>query len=176
MLIKGIINTLVRLIPISLYMGSIMSTFVFDNKRALIILFGFLFIEIMSFGYNSFNKSISSANCALVRSESQSIALPAPIPLSVGFFVSFLISDMMDTNNFKPLKFFLLVIIFLITIWSRINVGCHNIIESIIAALIGITLGVAYYKLVKKQYQEDNVSSNPDVSSEESKIYQLLNM
>ena len=33
MLIKGIINTLVRLIPLSLYMGSIMSNLLFDNKK-----------------------------------------------------------------------------------------------------------------------------------------------
>jgi hypothetical protein len=176
MLIKGIINTLVRLIPLSLYMGSIMSSFIFDNKRAVVILFGFLFVEIMSFGYNSFNKSISSANCALVRSESQNLALPAPIPLSVGFFVSFIITDMMDTNNFKPIKFYLLIMLLFITIWSRINVGCHNIIESIIAGLIGVTLGMAYYKLVKDKYQEDDSKSSDNVSIEESKIYQLLNM
>ena len=154
MLIKGSINTLVRIIPLSLYMGSIMSTFIFDNKKALIILLGFIFIELMSFGYNSFNKSITSPNCAMVRSENQNLALPAPIPLSVGFFVSFIITDMIDTKNFKPLKFYLLIMLLLITVWSRINVGCHSIIESIIASLIGVTLGMAYSKLIKDKYQE----------------------
>ena len=175
-LFKGIVNTLVRLVPLSLYMGSIMSSLIFDNKKALLLLFGFIFIELMSFGYNSFNASVTFPNCAMIRSENQNIALPAPIPLSVGFFVSFFISDMIDNKQFKPVKFYLLIILLLITVWSRINVGCHNIVESIMGALIGITLGIGYYKLIKDKYTEgDDLKSN-DISPDENKIFQLLNM
>jgi len=175
-LFKGIINTLVRLIPLSLYMGSIMSSLIFDNKKAIFLLFGFLFIEFMSFGYNSFSKSVTTPNCAMIRSENLNLALPAPIPLSVGFFVAFFVSDMMETKNFKPIKFYLLIILLLITVWSRINVGCHNVVESIMGALIGITLGIGYYKLIKDRYNEDDDFKSDNISPDESKIFQLLNM
>ena len=176
-LFKGITNTLVRLLPISIYMGSIMSSLIFDNKRANILLIGFILIELIGFGYNSFGKVVSSPNCALIRSENYNFALPAPIPLSLGFFVSFLVSDMMATNQFNPSKFYILLMLLLLSVWSRINVGCHTIIESIFAAIVGVLLGVGYYNLVKDQYKDADYDNIPkDVSDEDSKIYQLLSI
>ena len=83
-------------------------------------------------------------------------------------------------EDFRPNKFFLLIVMVLIATWSRINIGCHTIVESGMAALIGLFLGFTYFNLVKDIYKEakyeSQSSSEGDVSNEENKIYQLLNL
>ena len=47
-------------------------------------------------------------------------------------------------------------------------VGCHTIIESIFAAIVGVLLGVGYYNLVKDQYKDADYDNIPkDVSDEQ---------
>ena len=175
---KGIINTIVRLVPISLYMGTSMSFLLYNNKRASILLLGFFFIEIIGFVF-SYN-SRTNPQCGLFRSPSGTTNLPAPVPTVVGFFASFLIAEMYAEEDFRPNKFFLLIVMVLIATWSRINIGCHTIVESGMAALIGLFLGFTYFNLVKDIYKEakykSQSSSEGDVSNEENKIYQLLNL
>ena len=135
---KGIINTIVRLIPISLYMGTSMSFLLYNNKPASILLIGFFFIEIIGFVF-SYN-SKPNPQCGLFRSPSGTTNLPAPVPTVVGFFAAFLIAEMYAEENFRPNKFFLLITLVLISTWSRVNIGCHTVVESGMAALIGLFL------------------------------------
>ena len=175
---KGIINTLVRLIPISLYMGTSLSFLLYNNKRASILLIGFFCLEIIGFVF-SYN-SKPNIQCGLFRSPSGTTNLPAPVPTVVGFFASFFIGEMYAEENFRPNKFFILISLVFISTWSRINIGCHTIVESGMAALIGLFLGFTYFNLVKDIYKEAKYESQPsiegDISNEENKIYQLLNL
>ena len=175
---KGIINTIVRLIPISLYMGTSMSFLLYNNKPASILLIGFFFIEIIGFVF-SYN-SKPNPQCGLFRSPSGTTNLPAPVPTVVGFFAAFLIAEMYAEENFRPNKFFLLITLVLISTWSRVNIGCHTVVESGMAALIGLFLGFTYFNLVKDIYKEakfeSQYRSDGDISNEENKIYQLLNL
>ena len=177
---KGILNTLVRLIPLSLYMGTIMSSLMYDNKKAGLLLLGFVLLEFISGGflYINSNNMINNIQCGLVKSsEGSSFNLPAPVPTSVGFFVGFMISEMFLTDEFKPTKFYFLIMLLLVSIWSRINVGCHSLIESCMAGLIGLFIGIAYLNLFKESYIEASYESLPkDISEKENKIYQLLNL
>lgn len=176
---KGILNTLVRLTPLSLYMGSIMSSLMYDNKRAGLLLLGFFLMELISGSYFMISKATNiNPQCGLIKSSGgSSFNLPAPVPTSVGFFVGFMISEMFLTDAFKPTKFYFLIMLLLVSIWSRINVGCHSLIESCMAGLIGLFMGVGYLNLIKDSYIEAPYEKLPnDISSEENKIYQLLNL
>ena len=159
-LIKGSLNTIVRMSPVALYMGCIVSGLVFNNNKANYIMMGFFLVEMISFGYFYANNSVTNPQCALFRSADKVFVMPAPIPTAIGYFVGFQIADMFERNNFEPGKFYSSFIFLLVVIWSRINVGCHSIIESMFAAIIGLIFGVGYFYLIKDFYLRAREGSN----------------
>lgn len=165
-IIKGCINTITRLSPVALYMGCIVSGIVFNNYKANYILLGFFLVEMISFGYYYANNSVTNPNCALFKSGEKVFVMPAPIPTAIGYFVGFQIADMFERHEFEPGKFYSSIIFLLMVIWSRINVGCHSIIESMFSAVIGLIFGVGYFYLVKDKYMiaktgDENQENNP---------------
>ncbi len=158
-IIKGGINTITRLSPISLYMGCIVSGIVFNNNKANFVLLGFVLVELISFGYIYINNSITNPQCALFKSADKHFGMPAPIPTSVGYFVGFQIAAMFEGNNFNPGKFYSSIIFLLVIVWSRINVGCHSIVESAFSAVIGLIFGVGYFYLIKDFYLKASETS-----------------
>jgi glycopeptide antibiotics resistance protein len=58
-------------------------------------------------------------------------------------------------NKFNAMKFFVMSILLLTTIYSRINVGCKTLLDAIYCALIGLLSGVVYYSLIKDYYKAD---------------------
>ena len=167
-ILKGILNTVTRVSPIALYMGCVVSGLVFEDQKALILLGGFFLVEMISFFYNM-NTPLNT-RCALFKSGEKHFSMPGPIPTVIGFFAGFLICEMFEKEKFNPLRFFTLGIFLLIVIWSRINVGCHTIIESLFAGIIGIVIGVAYYYLVKESYSNSkNSLNNEDNDDNENK-------
>jgi hypothetical protein len=154
--IKIFINTVVRIIPVGLYAGSAMSGIVFNDFRGLLLFGGFLANELIGLGYKMVLKGVSNPQCALLYSEQGTpFVLPSPISQTVGFFCGFFYMDMYYNNTFNAFKFFILTILLLITMYSRINVGCKTLLDAIYCALIGMLTGVIYYSLVKDYYKAD---------------------
>jgi len=154
--LKMFINTLVRLIPLGLYAGSAMSGSVFQDFRGILLFCGFVGNEIIALGYKMVLRGTTNPQCALTYSEGGTpFVLPSPISQTVGMFAGFFFMDMYYNNTFNPMKFFLLTSLLLITIYSRINVGCKTMLDAIYCALIGLLIGVIYYNLVKDYYKAD---------------------
>lgn len=154
--IKVCINTLVRLEPIALYTGSMMSGVIFNDFRGLLLFMGFIGNELIGLGYKMVLRGVSNPQCALLYSESGTpFVLPSPISQTVGFFAGFIFMDMYYNNTFNPMKFFFLSIILIITIYSRINVGCKTLLDAIYCSLIGLLSGVIYYSIIKDYYKAD---------------------
>ena len=177
-LIKGILNTIVRLIPVGFYMGSIMCNLLFDNKQANVLLFGFILVEGISYAYKMISNAVNVPQCSIVKSDTNFLTLPAPIPTSVGFLVSFLISDMYGRNKVSPTKMYILLLLLILTMWSRVNVGCHSIIETLMAGIIGFILGIGYYSIVKDYYngiEYENLKPD-DISDRDSQIFKLIDL
>lgn len=157
--IKIFLNTCVRLIPLGLYTGSAMSGTVFQDFRGLLLFFGFLGNELISLGYRMILRGVVNPQCALTySSEGIPFVLPSPITQTVGFFVGFFYMDMYYNSTFTPFKFFLLSMMLLITIYSRVNIGCKTLLDSIYCALVGLLIGVIYYNLVQPYYQANYLS------------------
>lgn len=177
-LFKGILNTIVRLLPVAIYMGGIMSNLLFDNKKANVLLFGFVLVEGISYAYKIISNAVDSPQCSIVKSDMNFLTLPAPIPTTVGFLVSFLISDMYNKNNVNPVKLYILLLLFIVTIWSRVNIGCHSIIDSAMGGIIGLIMGFGYYNVVKDYYNSiDYANLKPDnVSDKDAKIFKLIDL
>jgi hypothetical protein len=157
---KIFINTLVRLEPVGLYTGSLMAGVVFNDFRGLLLFLGFLGNELIGLGYKMVLRGVSNPQCALMYSESGTpFVLPSPITQTVGFFAGFFFMDMYYNNTFNPMKFFALTIIIMITIYSRINVGCKTLLDAIYCSLIGLLTGVVYYSIIKDYYKADYLNA-----------------
>jgi hypothetical protein len=154
--IKIFINTFVRITPVGLYAGSAMAGVIFSDFRGLILFGGFLANELIGLGYKMVLRGVSNPQCALLYSETGTpFVLPSPISQTVGFFLGFFFMDMYYNNTFNPMKFFLLSILQLVTIYSRINVGCKTLLDAVYCSLIGMLTGVIYYSLIKEIYKAD---------------------
>ena len=169
--IKIFTNTLVRIIPIGLYAGSAMSGVVFQDFRGLLLFIGFLGNELISLGYRMILRGVVNPQCALTySSEGSPFVLPSPITQTVGFFLGFFFMEMYFNDTFSPMKFFFLSAILLITIYSRINIGCKTLLDAIYCALVGLLMGVIYYNLIKDYYkadylEEDITEINKDINN-----------
>jgi hypothetical protein len=159
-IIKIFINTLVRLIPVGLYSGSAMSAVVFSDVRAALLFIGFIGNELISLGYRMILRGIVNPQCALLYSaDSDPFVLPSPITQTTGFFLGFFFMDMYYQNAFNSFKFFAIMFLQVVTIYSRINVGCKSLLDAIYCSFIGILIGVVYYSLIKDYYKADFLNS-----------------
>jgi hypothetical protein len=149
----GILNTLVRLLPVALYTGTIISNIVFDDFRANLLFIGFLINELISFAYKFTLKGTDKAECALLADPSNYYVLPSSITQTVGFFFGFILADTYFNNSYKSLKFIVLIIVLALTVFSRINVGCETTMNALIFACIGTAIGVVYYYLIRDYYK-----------------------
>jgi len=153
---KAIINTVVRLMPIGLYTGSAMNAVVMNDFRGVILFMGFLFNELISLGYRMFIKGAYNPHCALLMTnQGTPFVLPSPITQTVGFFFAFFMMDMYYQDQFLPLRFFVFLAILILTIYSRINVGCKSLMDAMMCSIVGLLLGVGYYEIVKYYYRSD---------------------
>lgn len=163
----ALINTLVRLVPIGLYTGSAMNSLVMNDFRGTLLLFGFFFNEMLSLSYRMFLKGSYNPNCALLMdNEGMPFVLPSPICQTVAFFFSFSMMDMYYRDVFLPIRFYMLLIVLIATIFSRVNVGCKSIIDAVMASLIGCLIGVAYFEIIKNYYRRDYL----DLEKAESRV------
>lgn len=159
---KALLNTLVRLSPISLYSGSAMSAFLFNDFRATIIFMGLMLNEGIAFGYRMILKGIYNPQCALLQNGEDYFVLPSPITQTIGFLIGFFMAHMFNEGEFLPIRFFTMFVILLLTIFSRINVGCKGFPEAIYCALLGMILGVGYFNLIKDYYKRDFYKFNDE--------------
>lgn len=164
--IKIFINTMVRLAPLGLYTGSAMSGAVFQDFRGVLLFCGFLGNELIALGYKMVLRGTTNPQCALTYSEGGvPFVLPSPISQTVGMFAGFFFMDMYYNNKFNPMQFFLLTSLLLLTIYSRMNVGCKTLLDAIYCSLIGLLIGIIYYNLVKDYYKADYLNQNITVAN-----------
>ena len=174
--VKIFLNTAVRLIPLGLYSGAAMSGTVFQDFRGILLFIGFIGNELLSLGYRMILRGMVNPQCALTFStEGTPFVLPSPITQTVGLFVGFFMMDMYYNNSFSPMEFFLLAMMLLVTIYSRINIGCKTLLDSIYCALIGLLIGVIYYNLIQPYYHANYLSSALTSASENINNFFTLN-
>ena len=163
---KIFINTLVRILPVGLYAGSAMSGAVFQDFRGLLLFCGFLGNELLGLGYKMVLHGVNNPQCALMYSEGGTpFVLPSAISQTVGFFAGFFYMDMYYNNTFSAMEFFILTFLILITIYSRMNVGCKTLLDAVYCTLIGLLFGVVFYNLVQPYYKADYLADTITVAN-----------
>lgn len=163
--IKSIINTVVRIMPISLYMGSAISAAVFSDFRGALLLFGFILNEFIALGYKMVMHGIDRPECALLMSGNQTpFVLPSPITQTVGYFVGFIFADMYANNTFSPVMFLFCCLLLMATIYSRTNIACKTLVDALYCSVLGIIIGMVYYSVIKDYYTANYLTTNGGIS------------
>mgnify|MGYP006919806570 CR=1 FL=1 len=159
LLIKASLNTAIRLLPIALYTGSAMSSFVFSDFRGTLLFIGFMINEFIAMGYRMISNATSNPQCALVRTENGHFSLASPVPQTIGFFCAFTLMKMYREGQFQPLTFFVIITLMVIAIWSSTNIGCMSSIDGVLATCVGLLLGCGYYIIIEDYYKRDYIVS-----------------
>ncbi len=146
---KVVVNTIVKLIPLGFYLGTLMMGVLFTDVRAFILFIGYVINELISLGFRHIFQTVDNPTCAIAESSRNFFTLPSSHTQTVAFTMAFFFTEMYTKNSFNPVNFVFLAVILLITMWSRINVGCEDIVDAIYAATIGILIGAAYYRLTE---------------------------
>jgi hypothetical protein len=133
-----------------------MSGMVFSDFRGVLMFGGFMLNEMIALGYRMVMKGVDNAQCALLMSgDGSPFVLPAPITQTVGYFAGFIFADMYASGSFSPMRFFACMTLLLITVYSRVNVGCKTLIDALYCAILGFIIGVIYYNVVRDYYRAD---------------------
>jgi hypothetical protein len=157
---KIIINTIVRVLPIGLYLASLLSSMLMENNIAMILFFGQLINDFIGFCYRFILKPKGKLQCAIVRVGELYYTMPAPHTQVVAFYFSFFIADMYYNNNFNAVKFLGLLAMLLCTIWSRMDVECKDMLDIVLAFSLGCGIGISYYYIIKDYYNKDGTEKN----------------
>ena len=167
---KILLNTVVRVLPISLYLATLLSSMLFDNKMALVLFFGQLLNDIIGFSYRFILKPKGKIECAFVRVGDLYYTMPAPYTQIVAFYFSFFMADMYYNDRFNTMRFLALLTILLITVWSRLDVGCVNMMDVMLGLTMGFGIGVSYYLMFKDYYVGDEEKQNLDASRSDPEL------
>ena len=174
---KAALNTFIRLVPIGLYFGTLIMGILFTDIRAFVLLIGYFLNDLISYGFRQMFQTVDLINCALVQSSTNFYTMPSSHTQTVAFTLAYFFMDMYQKQNFNVVNFIFLGFMLLVTMWSRINIGCEAIIDSIFAVVIGITVGAIYYRLTQTWNNVTN-SNDPQTltkkSSPEVTVYQRL--
>jgi len=164
---KAIMNTFMRLMPIILYGGSILSGLVFNDFRGTLLFLGFLGNEFVSLAYRMMLKSIDNPQCALLRYGDNNFILPSPLSQTMGFFGAFLLMKMYLEQSFQTVPFFIILILMLLSVYSINNIGCLAFVDALLTCLVGCLFGAMYFYIIKDNYKPDYYKFKKDESDEE---------
>jgi len=159
---KILLNTIVRVLPIGLYLATLLSSLLMDNKQGIILFMGQALNDLIGLAYRFLLKPQGKLQCAIVRVGDVYYTMPAPYVQVVSFYFSFFMADMYTTGNFDSVKFMGLLFILLATVWSRIDVECKDMLDVVLAASIGGGIGFSYYYLIKDYYNRSSENSLDD--------------
>lgn len=152
---KIILNTIVRVLPIGLYLATLLSSVFFENDMAMVLFFGQLLNDLIGLSYRFILKPKGKIECAVVKVGDLFYTMPAPYIQIVAYYCSFFVADMYYNDKFNTTKFLGLLIMLMITIWSRLDVQCKTMIDVALAFALGTTIGLVYYFMVKEYYIDE---------------------
>lgn len=161
----ALIHTFVKFLPLGIYSFTYLSAALFKDKRTAFILLGLLINDTLGFLLKKYFKFEDNENCAIFSSKTEGTALgilPNAHSEVVAFLSAFFFSDMWKNSKIDPIPFTFLIVLLIVTAWSRITIGCKTFKDVVFNVALGGFFGVLYYYLIHKKYQQakDEQSEN----------------
>ena len=159
-LIPVFLNTFVKVMPIGLYLASFLESMLFNDIRGFILFLGLLINDLINIGYNYIMKPEQNIDCAIIRNvySDDFFSLATSHTQYISFVAAFVMTSMYFKKVFYFSTFFMFMILIIITIFSRINVGCENMLTSGFNLIFGLFRGIVYYVIVKDFYEPEDVT------------------
>lgn len=159
-IIKGLIHTFVRIVPIGLYFFTYFASILYSDGRAGVLLLGLIINDIIGFIFKKYANIQMPDTCAIFgNSRNQSLNfLPNNHTEIMGFLFSFFAMDMW-TTKWSWFIFNCLMAMLFITIWSRMSIQCENTFMGIFFNItLGSVIGSLYYYFMSRTY--NNLKEN----------------
>jgi hypothetical protein len=163
------LDEVVRFSPNILMISTAAIYFMFNDLRALILLFGFAINLLLNFFLVYMIKAprpseSSGIGCStffgITITKETDYSNPDYLTQFLGFFIGFFFANMHLEGKYTLKNILFLLFWIILAGYQRMLSKCVNFIHAIIGAIIGFTLGFAYYKIMRTTYQKyDNTSS-----------------
>ncbi len=138
-LIPVFFHTFVKIMPVGLYLASFLESMLFNDIRGFFIFVGLLVNDLINIGYNYMMEAKPNINCAVVRNvfTDDFFSFSTPHTQYIAFVTSFLMTSMYFKKVFYYSTFFMFVVLIAMTVWSRITIGCKDILGAGFNLLFG---------------------------------------
>lgn len=168
------LHTFVKIMPIGIYLASILESMLFNDIRGFFVFLGLFINDLINLGYNYIMKPVPNPECAIIRNiyTDDFFILSTPHTQYISFITSFVMASMYFKKYFFFSSFFIFLILIVLTVWSRITVGCENMLEAGYNLVFGAFRGVIYYIIVRDFYEPEDVT--PEEHWIERKLKQLF--
>ena len=151
----GLLHTLIRFLPLGIYFFTYFSSAIYKDIRSALLLIGLILNDLIGYLYKQWGEVIPKYNCGVFeKSEKFSDLgfLSNTHTEFISFVSSFYFSDMYYKEKLDIIPFISLLVMFFLTIWSRMNVGCETSKSVIYNMIFGIIWGVLFYFIIKDYY------------------------
>ena len=158
--IPSLFHTFSKLLPIGLYVSTLLESVVFNDIRGFIIFIGLVINDIINIGYNYLLEKKPKEQCAIIRNiyTDDFFELSTSHTQYISFITGFIMSSMFFKKVFYYSTFTIFTILIGLTVWSRIIVGCEDFLDSGYNLIFGLFRGIIYYIIVKDYYEPDDVT------------------
>ena len=151
------LHTFVRFIPLGIYSFAYLSAALFKDTKGAIILLGLILNDFVGFAFKRYFKFEPNAQCAIFGNktgDSRLGFLPNAHTEMVAFLTAFIYSDMWKEYKMDFIPFIFLFLLLLLTMWSRISIGCKTLNDAIFNIIVGSLLGMLYYYFVSDKFSQ----------------------
>ena len=156
--LKGLIHTFVRIMPLGLYFFTYFSLTLYKDLRSGILLLGLIINDMIGYMYKKYAKIVFNDACAMFGTTNADGNLGflnnTHIEI-ITFIAAFFYSDMWNKNKMDWYKFNFLTFMIIITIWSRMAIGCNIDLQDIIFNVVfGLLRGALFFYFFQNYYSD----------------------
>lgn len=172
-IIPVIFNTMVKLLPFGLYLGTIVESVLFNDIRGFIVFIGLILNDFLNIAYNYLLEKQDNERCAVVRNmySEDFLVLPTTHTEYISFVGAFLTTSMYFKKIFNYGTFMLFVVLIGLTMFMRVSIGCKDFLDAFYALSLGLFKGIIYYIIVKDFYEPADVTPEDHWLEEALKKY-----
>ncbi len=156
-----LINTSIKILPLGLYVATLIESLLFNDIRGFFIFLGLLLNDAINTGYNYLTGKKDNERCAIIRnmySEEAFYVLPTTHTEYITFVSAFLMSSMFFKKVFNYGVFVIFSVLVGLTMYNRVSIGCKDFLDAGYSFLMGVLKGVIYYVIIKDFYEPSDVT------------------
>ena len=154
----AVLHTFIRFMPLGLYFFAYFSTIIYKDLRSVLLLIGLVINDLLNLLYKRYYTVQDIPSCSVLGSPGTSGKdapnLPSTHTGYVSFILSFFVVRALHIKQKDPTSIIFLILLLLLTIYSRITIGCKTLNKAVFSIIFGFIHGIIYYQLVSKWYNK----------------------